>query len=59
MSLEHTPSRSAEVKPVDPDTFQLSRMTVRFLRDEAGEVVALDYSNPVVRNVRFTRLCRP
>jgi hypothetical protein len=54
--LEHTPARSLELKPVDRDTFQLSRMTVRFQRDKAGKVVALDYSNPLIRNVRFTRL---
>jgi Domain of unknown function (DUF3471) len=54
--LEHTPSRSLEFKPVDRDTFQIGRVTVRFQRDKAGKVVALDYSNPVVRNIRFTRL---
>jgi CubicO group peptidase (beta-lactamase class C family) len=56
MRLEHTPSRSLEVKPVDPDTFQIARITVRFRRDKAGKVASLDYSNPVIRNVKFTRL---
>ena len=54
--LEHTPSRSLELKPVDRDTFQISRMFMRFIRDKAGRVVALDYSNPVIRNIKFTRL---
>ncbi len=54
--LEHTPSRSLELKPVDRDTFQISRVTVRFHRDKSGKVVALDYSNPLIRNVKFTRL---
>jgi hypothetical protein len=54
--LEHSPARSLEFKPVDRDAFQASRVTVRFQRDKAGKVVALDYSNPVVRNIRFTRL---
>jgi hypothetical protein len=31
-------------------------MMVRFQRDSAGKTVALDYSNPVVRSVRFTRV---
>ena len=31
-------------------------MTVRFRRDKAGKVVGFDYSNPVVRNIKFTRL---
>jgi CubicO group peptidase (beta-lactamase class C family) len=48
-------SRPFAFTPVDRDTFQLGRMLVRFLRDEDGKVVALDYSNPVLRNVRFTR----
>lgn len=42
--------------PIDPDTFQLGGVTLRFLRDKTGKVVALDYSNPVIRKVRFTRL---
>jgi CubicO group peptidase (beta-lactamase class C family) len=54
--LEHTPSRSLELKPVDRDTFQISRVTVRFHRDKSGKVVALGYSNPLIRNVKFTRL---
>jgi len=54
--IEHTPSRVIEVKPVDRDTFRLGGMTMRFVRDKAGKVVALDYSNPVVRNIKFTRL---
>ena len=44
-----------DFRPVDRDTFQWGRMIVRFRRDNAGKVVALDYSNPVVRNIRFTR----
>jgi CubicO group peptidase (beta-lactamase class C family) len=54
--LEHTPSRSLELKPVDRDTFQIARMTVRFQRDKDGKVVSLGYSNPLIRNVKFTRL---
>jgi hypothetical protein len=54
--LEHTPSRSLELKPVDRDTFQIARMFMRFVRDKSGKVVALDYSNPLIRNVKFTRL---
>ncbi|GAA4310434.1 serine hydrolase domain-containing protein [Nibribacter koreensis] len=42
--------------PVKQDTFQLAGVTVRFVRDKAGKVVGLDYSNPVVRNIRFTKL---
>jgi CubicO group peptidase (beta-lactamase class C family) len=56
MRLELSPDRALEFRPVDRDTFQLSRMTVRFHRDPTGKVVAFDYSNPLVRNIRFTRL---
>ncbi len=56
MRLEHAPEKMLELKPVDRDTFQFSRMTVRFVRDEAGNVSGFDYSNPLLRNVRFMRL---
>lgn len=49
-------SRPFAFAPVDRDVFQLGPMTTRFLRDEDDKVVALDYSNPVLRNVTFTRL---
>lgn len=32
------------------------RMTLRFLRDDAGKVVAVDFSRPVFRSVQFTRV---
>ena len=54
--LEHTPSRSLEVRPVERDTFQISRVTMCFIRDNAGKVLSLDYSNPLIRKVKFTRL---
>lgn len=54
--LNDSPSRSSELAPVDRDTFQRGMMTVRFLRDEAGKVVALDFSNPVLRKINFTRV---
>jgi CubicO group peptidase (beta-lactamase class C family) len=53
--LEGSSGKGSEIRPVSRDTFQISRVTVRFLRDKAGKVVAFDYSNPVVRNVKFTR----
>jgi hypothetical protein len=57
--IGHSPDKSLEFKPVDGDTFQWGRMTVRFRRDKTGKVVAFDYTNPVVRNIRFTRLSNP
>ena len=45
-----------EFAPVERDAFQRGMMTVRFRRDGDGKVVALDYSNPMLRNLKFTRL---
>ena len=54
--LEGSSGKGSEIRPVYRDTFQISRVTLRFMRDKAGKVVAFDYSNPVVRNIKFTRL---
>jgi CubicO group peptidase (beta-lactamase class C family) len=56
MRFYRNPAKALQFKPVDGNTFMLGMMTVRFLQDKAGKVVAFDYSNPVVRNIRFTRL---
>ena len=53
--LEGSSGKGSEIRPVDRDTFQISRVTVRFLRDKDGKVVALDYSNPLIRSIKFTR----
>jgi len=45
-----------EFRPVDRDTFQRGMMTLRFQRDKAGRVGALDFTNPVLRNITFTRV---
>ena len=55
VKLGHSPTNSLEFKPTDGDTFQFNRVTVRFRRDRSGKVAALDYSNPVLRNVRLAR----
>ena len=54
--LEGSSGLGSEVRPVDRDTFQVSRVVVRFLRDQDGKVIGYDYSNPVVRNIKFTRV---
>ena len=56
LRLEHIPERLLQFRPILRDTYQFSQMTVRFQRDTSGKVVGLDYTNPVLRNVRFTRL---
>jgi CubicO group peptidase (beta-lactamase class C family) len=49
------PGEGIEFRPVDRDTFQRGMITVRFRRDNAGKIVALEFTNPVLRNIRFTR----
>jgi CubicO group peptidase (beta-lactamase class C family) len=53
--LAHAPARTLTFEPVAPDTFQAGMVTVRLRRDEAGTVVALGYSSPVLRDVEFAR----
>lgn len=49
------PAKALKLMPADNDTFILSMMTVRFIKDKSGRVLGFSYSNPLVRNVRFTR----
>jgi CubicO group peptidase (beta-lactamase class C family) len=55
VSLESAPDRRLSLKQAHRDLFELSGFTVRFRRDEAGRVAGLDYSNPKLRNVAFSR----
>jgi hypothetical protein len=43
-------------KPATRDTFQIGASLLRFNRDKAGKVVGLEYSNPLLRKVKFRRL---
>jgi len=54
--INDSPTPALEFRPVDRDTFQRGMMTMRFRRDQAGKVVGFDFSNPVLRNFKFTRL---
>ncbi len=54
--LAHAPATTPEFRPVAPDTFQGGNHFLRFHRDETGNIVAFRYSNPVLRDVTFTRL---
>jgi len=56
LTVRANDAAGGEFKPVDRDTFQLAGVILRFRRDKAGKIVAVDYSNPVVRNIQFTRL---
>lgn len=56
MRFARFPERALVFRPVAPDTFQFARMLIRFRRDERGAISGFDYSNPLVRGVRFERL---
>jgi hypothetical protein len=51
-----TPERALPFKPVERDTFMAGQIIVRFVRDKDGKVIGYEYSNPALRNVRYTRL---
>lgn len=55
-SANNTPGPPFQFAPVDVDTFQFAGLILRFVRDNAGKIVGFDYSNPVLRKVRFTRV---
>ena len=54
--LNESPTQVLELSPVDTDTFQRGMQTVRFRRDQAGRVIALELTNPALRNITFTRV---
>jgi hypothetical protein len=56
LRLNDSPTQTLELAPVDRDVFQRGLQTVRFLRDKDGKVVGLDFSNPALRRVTFTRM---
>ena len=53
---EGSGGKGSELKPAYRDTFQIGPVTIRFVRDSAGKVLAFDYTNPLIRNLRFMRL---
>jgi len=47
--------RRLELARVSRDVFRCGSMIARFERNEAGEVVAFSYSDPLLRSLEFTR----
>ena len=56
VQLEHAPEKKLPFKPVDMNAFQGGMMIIRILKDEAGNVSAFEYGNPVLRWVKFRKL---
>jgi hypothetical protein len=53
--LEHM-AKGFGFEPLDRDTFAFANITLRFERDAAGKVVAIRYTNPLLRSVRLSRV---
>jgi hypothetical protein len=55
LKVQANQANTIEFKAVERDTFQIGGMLLRFTRDKGGKVIGLDYSNPLLRKVKFTR----
>ena len=55
LNVRANEANTIEFKPAEKDTFQIGQSLLRFRRDAAGKVVGLEYSNPLLRGVKFTR----
>ena len=53
--INDSPTQKVDLAPVDPDVFQRGMQTLRFRRDKDGRVVAVELTNPALRNIKFTR----
>jgi CubicO group peptidase (beta-lactamase class C family) len=58
LAVRANEANTIEFKPVEEDTFQFAGSLLRFRRDGSGKVGGLEYSNPLLRNVKFTRSSR-
>lgn len=51
-----SPKAIAEFRPIERDVFQAGGSTLRFTRSKDGSITGLEYSNPLLRSVKFIRL---
>ena len=56
LQFEHMRDRNLPLNPVDPDVFQVSRVTINFTRDKAGKITGFLFSNPLARRMEFRRV---
>jgi hypothetical protein len=54
--VNNRPGPPFPLTPVHQDIFQFAAVNLHFLRNKAGKVVGLEYSNPILRKVKFARL---
>ena len=53
------PKAILEFKPVEKDKFMAGQGMIRFVRDKTGKVAGLEYTNPLVRKVKYRRRNEP
>ena len=55
LAVQANYGNTVEFKPVERDTFQIGPMLIHFTRDKSGKATGLEYSNPLLRKVNFSR----
>jgi hypothetical protein len=57
VTLDHAPEKKLEFDAVGPETFLWNkRMMIRFHRSASGKIISMDYTNPVLSKVNFSRI---
>ena len=56
LAVRANQARTLEFKPAEHDTFLFAASMIRFRRDKAGKVIGLEYTNPLLREVKFARV---
>lgn len=54
--FEHMADRKIPLNPVEADVFQVSRVTIRFIRNKQGKVEGFSFTNPFAKNMKFTKV---
>ena len=55
LAVQANAGNTVEFKAVERDVFQVGQILLRFRRDNAGKITGLELTNPLLRNVKFSR----
>ena len=53
LNVQANGANTIEFKPVERDAFMIGQMLIRFTRDKSGKPTGLEYTNPLLRTVKF------
>jgi hypothetical protein len=53
LNVQANGANTIEFKPVERDAFMIGQMLIRFTRDKSGRPTGLEYTNPLLRKVKF------